>query len=87
MDDHRRRAGSEIVTDATVEIAGSGMQAGQAFTVTGSGRGHARQYLSADGRLMGGTHADTATIQIELTGTGIVIPVTQRTADTLRVVS
>jgi hypothetical protein len=77
----------EILTDATLEISGSGAQAGQAFTVAGTGRGHGRHYLSTDGRLMGGSHADTVTMQIELSGTGITIPVTQWTTDTLRAAS
>jgi hypothetical protein len=74
----------EILTDATIEISGSGTQAGQAFTVAGAGRGHGRHYLSADGRLLGGSHADSVTMEIDLSGVGITIPVTQWTTDTLR---
>lgn len=77
----------EIQTDATIEISGSGAQAGQAFTVTGTGRGHGRHYLSADGRLIGGNRADSVTMEIDLSGVGITIPVTQWTTDTLRVAS
>jgi hypothetical protein len=77
----------EIRTDATIEISGSGAQAGQSFTVVGGGRGHGLHYLANDGRLMGGSRADTVTMTIELSGTGITIPVSQRTADTLRVAS
>jgi hypothetical protein len=76
----------EILTESAVEIAGSGTQAGQAFTVSGSGRAHGRQYLSAAGLLLGGTRADTTTMRIELSASGAVIPVTQRTTDTTRVV-
>jgi hypothetical protein len=77
----------EILTDATIEISGSGTQAGQAFTVAGTGRGHGHHYLSADGRLIGGSRADTVTMEIALSGTEITIPVTQWTTDTLRVAS
>jgi len=77
----------EILTDATIEISGSGAQAGQAFTVAGTGRGHGRHYLSADGRLMGGSRADTVRMEVNLSSVGITIPVTQWTTDTLRVVS
>jgi hypothetical protein len=75
----------EVLTDATIEIEGTGAQAGQAFTVAGAGRGHGHHYLSVDGRLLGGSHADTVTMAIELTGLGVTIPVSQRTADTLGV--
>lgn len=76
----------EILTESAVAITGSGTQAGQAFTVTGSRRAHGRRYLSAEGLLLGGTSADTTTMRIELSASGAVIPVTQRTTDTTRVV-
>lgn len=77
----------EILTDAMIEISGTGAQAGQEFTVAGAGRGHGRHYLASDGRLIGGSRADTVTMAVALTGTGITIPVSQRTADTLRIAS
>ena len=77
----------EILTDAMIEISGTGAQAGQEFTLAGAGHGHGRHYLAIDGRLIGGSRADTVTMAVELTGTGITIPVSQRTADTLRIAS
>jgi hypothetical protein len=76
----------ELTTQSDYVITGSGEQMGQALTLDGTGRRNARQFLSEDGRYLGGTAADTASIQVHLVASGITLPVTQQTVDTVTAV-
>ncbi len=73
----------ETVSDYT--FSGSGVQAGQDFSLQGNGRRHSHQYLSGDGVYLGFVSADTANAEAHLTDAGIVIPVQQIRADTLSI--
>lgn len=75
----------ETVSDYT--FSGSGVQAGQDFTLDGRGRRHSHQYLSAQGIYLGLVSADTAHAEAQLTTAGITIPVQQIRADTLSITS
>lgn len=77
--------GFEITTDARFTITGHGEQAGQPFTLSGDGRGRAQHWLGLGGRLLRLIRTDSTRIDVDLPGVGLVIPVTQQTVDTLRV--
>jgi hypothetical protein len=72
-----------IETVSNYTFSGSGMQAGQDFTLDGQGRRHSHQYLGAQGLYLGFVSADTAHAEAQLTRAGITIPVQQIRADTL----
>jgi hypothetical protein len=73
----------ETVSDYT--FSGSGVQAGQDFSLDGQGRRHSHQYLSERGIYLGLVSADTAHAEAQLTDAGITIPVQQIRADTLSI--
>jgi hypothetical protein len=81
-DRHGERA-LHITAVSEFTFSGSGVQLGQAFTIRGQGRRHADYHVSATGRLLGFTSADTSDAEAALQGAGIVIPVRQTRADTL----
>jgi len=73
----------ETVSDYT--FSGSGVQAGQDFSLDGQGRRHSHQYLGERGVYLGFVSADTAHAEAQLTNAGITIPVQQIRADTLSI--
>jgi hypothetical protein len=73
----------EAISEYT--FSGSGVQAGQDFTLEGQGRRHFHQYLSENGVFLGFVSADTANAEARLTDAGITIPVQQIRADTLSI--
>jgi hypothetical protein len=71
------RAGSRALrleTSSNYHFNGSGDQGGAPFTIDGSGAGTGVQYLTSDGRYLGGDLRDSTTLTIELTVQGITIP-------------
>ncbi len=71
------RAGTRALrleTTANYHFNGSGDQGGGPFTIDGSGAGTGVQYLTADGRYLGGDLRDSTTLTIELPVQGITIP-------------
>lgn len=72
-----------IATRAQYTLAGEGAQAGQAMSLEGTGRRHLTEFLSPGGVYLGATGADTSEIEVLLTQMGMVIPVHQRSADTV----
>jgi len=71
------RAGSRALrleTTSNYHFNGSGNQGGGPFTIDGSGAGTGVQYLTSDGRYLGGDLRDSTTLTIELPVQGISIP-------------
>ncbi|HKC48439.1 MAG TPA: hypothetical protein VKB63_12630, partial [Gemmatimonadales bacterium] len=71
------RAGSRALrleSTSDYRFNGSGQQGGNPFTIDGSGAGSGTQYLSSDGRYLGGEQRDSATLKIDLQVQGITIP-------------
>jgi hypothetical protein len=71
------RAGSRALrleSTSNYHFNGSGDQGGAPFTIDGSGAGTGVQYLTSDGRYLGGDLRDSTTLTIELTVQGITIP-------------
>lgn len=72
-----------VVSDYT--LSGEGSQSGQPLSLDGSGRRHAWEYLSLDGRYVAHVVADTSSYDVMLTALGMAIPGRQWRHDTLRV--
>jgi hypothetical protein len=71
-----------IETASTYQFNGTGEQSGAAFTIDGSGMGTGIQFLSSDGRYLGGESHDSTTLTIDLPMQGITIP-RRQTANTI----
>ncbi|MDH3495308.1 MAG: hypothetical protein OER21_00900 [Gemmatimonadota bacterium] len=78
--------GLEFNTAARFTVTGRGEQAGQPFTLSGEGQGHAQHWLGAGGRLLRLIRGDSTRIDVDLPGVGLIIPVMQQTTDTVRAV-
>jgi len=63
-----------IESTTTFDFEGSGQQQGAVFTLGGSGVAGGVQFLTADGRYLGGEAHDSTTLSIELTQQGMTIP-------------
>jgi len=63
-----------LETTATYQFNGSGDQGGSPFTLSGSGVGTGVQFLSTDGRYVGGEVRDSSTLTIDLSVQGVSIP-------------
>jgi hypothetical protein len=63
-----------LETTATYQFNGSGDQGGAPFTLDGSGVGTGIQFLSSDGRYLGGELRDSSTLTIDLPAQGVSIP-------------
>jgi hypothetical protein len=73
----------EIVSEGRYTLTGSGAHAGQEIMVEGTGRRHGHHYLDPAGRALGGTGVDSASLEVRLVASHLVIPVRQWTADTV----
>jgi hypothetical protein len=69
---------------ATYALDGEGSPTGSWIVLRGRGVQHARVQLDTTGSLLRGVRADTLRVEIEVSGTGLVIPVVQIRADTLQ---
>lgn len=69
---------------ATYTLDGEGDPTGGWIVLRGHGVQHARSWLDTTGVVVRVVRADTLRAEIEVTGTGLVIPVIQVRADTLR---
>lgn len=74
----------ETVSHYTLEGAGSA--GGQDLSLNGSGIRHSTQYLSAAGAYLGAIGIDSASYTVELVQSGMTIPTTQQSADTLEMI-
>lgn len=91
VSDHRVAGWSEYAGQPALELlvrsqytlSGTGAQFGQPFTLDGTGVRSARQYLTAEGRYLGGHWADTSTVDVTLSQMGMLIPGRQVRYDTL----
>jgi hypothetical protein len=63
-----------LESTATYQFSGSGDQGGSPFTLNGSGMGTGVQFLSNDGRYLGGELRDSSTLTIDLPAQGVTIP-------------
>jgi hypothetical protein len=63
-----------IEVAATYRFNGAGEQGGAAFTIDGTGTGSGTQFLTSDGRFLGGEARDSTTLTIDLPMQGISIP-------------
>ncbi len=84
---HTGQRALHIVSETQYVFSGSGVQAGQEFTLEGEGHRVTHQYIGADGRYLGFTATDSAQAQAKLTQLGLVIPVRQMRFDTLTVIA
>jgi hypothetical protein len=75
-----------IVSVAHYTLSGEGMQGGSEISIEGTGVQRSHRYVSADGRYLGGTSADTSRSTALVLAMGSEIPVTQIRFDTLAVV-
>ena len=73
----------DVTSHYTIE--GTGQQMGQDFTLSGTGQRVTTSYLSADGRYLGATAADSAGTAVSLSALGITFPTLQQRADTVMV--
>lgn len=72
-----------IRTERRYTIAGAGRQSGQEISVAGSGAGWTQRYLDPSGRYLGGTGADSTDLEVRVASSDVVIPVRQRSVDTV----
>ena len=73
-----------VTRSTTYTLAGEGSPAGSWIALRGQGVNHTEQVLDSAGGVVHGVLADTLRLEIEVGGTGVVIPVVQTRADTLR---
>lgn len=73
-EDHAGSQALRLESASSYRFNGSGDQGGQPFTIDGSGAGTGVQYVSADGRYLGGDLRDSTSLTIELPVQGITIP-------------
>jgi hypothetical protein len=58
-------------------VLGTGEQGGQPFELVGSGTRRALEFVSADGRYLGGELRDSASLSVTLPAQGMTIPIRQ----------
>jgi hypothetical protein len=75
-----------VTSRANYELSGEGRREGQWISLTGHGRRVTRRFLMADGRIAESFSADTLEAELSLPEAGAVIPVTQTSVDTVRMV-
>lgn len=73
-EDHAGSRALRLESTANYHFNGSGNQSGNPFTIEGSGAGSGFQYVSSDGRYLGGEQRDSTTLTIDLQVQGITIP-------------
>ena len=73
-EDHAGSRALRLESASNYRFNGSGQQSGNPFTIDGSGAGTGVQYVSSDGRYLGGEQRDSATLTIDLQVQGITIP-------------
>jgi hypothetical protein len=73
-EDHAGTRALRLESVSSYHFNGSGEQGGNQLMIDGSGAGTGVQYLSTDGRYLGGEQRDSATLKIDVPGQGITIP-------------
>ena len=81
-EDHAGTHALHIATTATYVVSGSGDVQGQAVELNGGGQATSDAYVSATGVYLGGAAADSALVNANVTGAGMVIPVRRTTRST-----
>lgn len=84
-EDHDGIRALRLETTATYQFNGTGDPGGSPFTLSGSGVGSTVQFLSSDGRYVGGELRDSSTLTIDLTVQGYSIPRRQLAHTTITV--
>jgi len=83
---HAGERALQIATMANYTFTGSGSQAGNDFTLEGSGRRHITRFISEQGRYLGLVSADTSDGEAQVPALGIVIPIQQTRNDSLKII-
>jgi hypothetical protein len=73
-EDHAGSQALRLESSANYRFNGSGDQGGSPFLINGSGAGTGVQYMTSDGRYLGGDLRDSTTLTIDLQVQGITIP-------------
>lgn len=73
-----------VTTVTDYFLTGEGERSGQWITMTGTGRSHHHRLLTAGGIVTRGIRSDTLRVELELSGSGLLIPLTQIRTDTVR---
>lgn len=68
-----------------VSLSGTGQQGGMPVELNGAGTRGSIEYITADGRYLGGTSRDSTTLTIKFHAQGQVVPVTSIALSTIRV--
>jgi hypothetical protein len=84
-EDHGGVRALRLETTATYAFNGSGQQGGAPFTLEGSGLGIGVQFVTGDGRYLGGELRDSSTLTIDLPVQGVSIPRRQLAHTTITV--
>jgi len=83
--DHASVRALHIRTVSEYTFSGEGIQAGQTFTLDGTGRRHTHRYIGEDGRYLGMVSADTSDGEARLTELDLVVPIHQTRIDSLTI--
>lgn len=73
-----------VTRSTAYTLEGEGNPAGSWIVLRGRGMNHTHQVLDSAGGIVHGVQADTLRVEIEVAGTGFVMPILQTRADTLR---
>jgi hypothetical protein len=74
-----------VEVHGTLTITGSGSQVGQPFEMTGNGTRRALEFVSADGRYLGGESRDSVHLFVTLPAQGMTVPIHQTVRATVSV--
>jgi hypothetical protein len=74
-----------LESEGSHTVLGSGEQGGQPFEMTGSGTRRGLDFVSADGRYLGGEARDSASILVTLPAQGMTVPIRQMVHSTVTV--
>jgi hypothetical protein len=73
----------ELVDTTRYSLNGEGSRAGQWLTLSGGGRSYAQRLITTAGVITFAAGSDTLDLQLDVGGTGTVIPMTQTRTDTV----
>ena len=82
--DHDGEPALLILTVTDYSLTGEGERSGQWITMTGTGRSHHHRLVTAGGVVALGIRSDTLRADVEISGSGLLIPLTQIRTDTVR---
>jgi hypothetical protein len=83
--DRAGRRSIRVEVEGSYTVLGTGERSGQPFELTGSGTRWAVEFLSADGRYLGGEARDSASLSVSLPAQGMTVPIRQMLRSTTTV--